>query len=58
MLKLFVNKVNLQPQRIVNLLLVYLVTLNVTKTYRKPTLSGVYIKFKSFLPSVYKFGMV
>ena len=29
-----------------------------TTVYRKPTFSGVYSNFESFLPSVYKFGMV
>ena len=29
-----------------------------TSVYRKPTLSGVYIHFDSFLPSTYKFGTV
>ena len=29
-----------------------------TTIYRKPTFSGVYSDFESFLPSVYKFGMV
>ena len=29
-----------------------------TTIYRKPTFSGVYSNFESFLPSVYKFGMV
>ena len=29
-----------------------------TTIYRKPTFSGVYCNFESFLPSVYKFGMV
>ena len=29
-----------------------------TAVYRKPTFSGVYSNFESFLPSVYKFGMV
>ena len=29
-----------------------------TITYRKPTFSGVYSNYESFLPSVYKFGMV
>ena len=28
-----------------------------TTVYRKPTFSGVYSNFESFLPSVYKFGM-
>ena len=27
-----------------------------TTVYRKPTFSGVYSNFESFLPSVYKFG--
>ena len=30
----------------------------VTTIYRKPTFSGVYTHFESFLPTVYKFGMV
>ena len=30
----------------------------VTTVYRKPTFSGVYTHFESFLPAVYKFGMV
>ena len=30
----------------------------VTTVYRKPTFSGVYTHFDSFLPTVYKFGMV
>ena len=30
----------------------------ITTIYRKPTFSGVYSNFESFLPSVYKFGMV
>ena len=30
----------------------------VTTVYRKPTFSGVYTHFESFLPTVYKFGMV
>ena len=29
----------------------------VTTVYRKPTFSGVYTHFESFLPTVYKFGM-
>ena len=29
-----------------------------TTVYRKPTFSGVYINFESFLSSVYKFCMV
>ena len=29
-----------------------------TKIYRKPSFSGVYSNFESFLPSVYKFRMV
>ena len=29
-----------------------------TTIYRKPTFSGVYSNFESFLPLVYKFGMV
>ena len=29
-----------------------------TTVHRKPTFSGVYSNFESFLPSVYKFGMV
>ena len=29
-----------------------------TSVYRKPTLSGVYANFDSFLPSTYKFGTV
>ena len=28
-----------------------------TTIYRKPTSSGVYSNFESFLPSFYKFGM-
>ena len=30
----------------------------VTSDYRKPTFSGVYTHFDSFLPSTYKFGMI
>ena len=30
----------------------------VTTVYRKPTFSGVYTHFESFLPSIYKFGMI
>ena len=30
----------------------------VTTVYSKPTFSGVYTHFESFLPTVYKFGMV
>ena len=30
----------------------------VTTVYPKPTLSGVYSHFESFLPSTYKFGML
>ena len=30
----------------------------VTTVYRKPTFSGLYTHFESFLPTVYKFGMV
>ena len=30
----------------------------VTTVYRKPTFSGVYTHFESFLPTVYKFGIV
>ena len=30
----------------------------ITTVYRKPTFSGVYSNFESFLPSIYKFGMV
>ena len=30
----------------------------VTTVYREPTFSGVYTHFESFLPTVYKFGMV
>ena len=30
----------------------------VTTVYRKPTFSGVYINFESFLSTVYKYGMV
>ena len=30
----------------------------VTSVYRKPTFSGVYTHFDSFLPSTYKFGMI
>ena len=29
-----------------------------TIVYRKPTFGGVYSNFESFLPSVYKFGMI
>ena len=29
-----------------------------TTVYRKPTFSGVYSNFESFLPSLYKFGMI
>ena len=29
-----------------------------TTIYRKPTFRGVYNNFESFIPSVYKFGMV
>ena len=29
-----------------------------TTVYRKPTFSGVFSNFESFLPSIYKFGMV
>ena len=29
----------------------------VTTVYRKPTFSGVYTHFESFLPTIYKFGM-
>ena len=29
-----------------------------TSVYRKPTFSGVYTHFDSFLPSTYKFGMI
>ena len=29
-----------------------------TSVYRKPTFSGVYTHFDSFLPSTYKFGSV
>ena len=29
-----------------------------TTVYRKPTFSKVYIHFESFLPTIYKFGMV
>ena len=29
-----------------------------TTIYRKPSFSGVYSNFESFLPSVYKFGML
>ena len=29
-----------------------------TAVYRKPTFSGVYTYFESFLPTIYKFGMV
>ena len=28
-----------------------------TTFYRKPTFSGVYSNFESFLPSIYKFGV-
>ena len=30
----------------------------VMTVYRKPTFSGVYTHFESFLPTIYKFGMV
>ena len=30
----------------------------VTTVYKKPTFSGVYTHFESFLPTIYKFGMV
>ena len=30
----------------------------ITTVYRKPTFSGVYTYFESFLPTIYKFGMV
>ena len=30
----------------------------VTTVYRKPTFSGVYTHFESFLPTIYKFDMV
>ena len=30
----------------------------VTTVYRKPTFSGAYTKFESFLPTIYKFGMI
>ena len=30
----------------------------VTTVYHKPTLSGVYMHFDSFLPPTYKFGMI
>ena len=30
----------------------------VTTVYRKPTFSGVYMHFESFLPTIYKFGMI
>ena len=30
----------------------------ITTVYRKPTFSGAYTHFESFLPTVYKFGMV
>ena len=30
----------------------------VTTVYRKPTFSGVYTHFESFLPTIYKFGMI
>ena len=30
----------------------------VKPVYRKPTFSGVYTHFESFLPTVYKFGMI
>ena len=30
----------------------------VTSVYRKPTFSGVYTHFDSFLPSTYKIGMI
>ena len=30
----------------------------ITTLYRKPTFSGAYIHFESFLPTIYKFGMV
>ena len=29
-----------------------------TSVYRKPTFSGVFTNFKSFIPTVYKFGLV
>ena len=29
-----------------------------TRIYRKPTFSGVYTNYESFLPAVYKFDMV
>ena len=29
-----------------------------TTVYSKPTFSGAYIHFESFLPTIYKFGMV
>ena len=29
-----------------------------TTVYRKPTFSGVYIYFDSFLPTTYEFGMI
>ena len=30
----------------------------VTSAYRKPTFSGTYIHFESFLPDTYKIGMI
>ena len=30
----------------------------VTTVYRKPTVSGAYTHFESFLPSTHKFGML
>ena len=30
----------------------------ITTVYRKPTFSGVYTHFESFLPTIYKFGMI
>ena len=29
-----------------------------TSVYRKPTFSGVFTSFKSFIPTIYKFGLV
>ena len=40
---------------------VYIIRKNktfITFVYRKPTFSGVYTQFDSFLPSSYKFGTV
>ena len=30
----------------------------ITRVYRKPTFTGVYTHYESFLPSVYKFGLL